>query len=124
MILSIITAIYILILIGAFHYGGIGYGIIALGIGIVVISLIPQVKKMRKEKVRLKIASNPEDPLINVNKAPWYILEELPEIDRVMAKRIVYIRNHYGKYTSVEDFFEKLNINTNQRSKIEKIIYV
>lgn len=124
MALSILVAIYVFLTIEAFLHLGFGAGLMFAGFGVVIIALLPTFKKMQKQKVQKMIEEDRENPFINVNKAPYYILEELPSIERVLAKRIVYIRRHHGKYQSVEDFFEKLGIREQEQRELRKYVIV
>lgn len=124
MFLSVIVTIYTISLFYICHYFGVGFGILFLLFGVIIIALIPVFQKFQKQKARVLIEKGCEKPFVNINKAPWYILEELPLIERVVAKRIVYIRRHYGNYTSIKDFFEKLDIKEQQQKEIEKIIFI
>lgn len=124
MLLSIIVAIYTLGLIYAFYFGGIGIGSIVLILGILMVALIPVFQKNKIDETANLIKNNVKEPFININKAPWYVLAELPHIERVEAKRIVYIRKHYGAYKSFDDFFEKMNIKSEFRGEISQFIFI
>jgi len=88
--------------------------------GIIILSLMPVYRKKRKESLKQKIKMN--QSVLNVNKAAWWELEELPGIERVQAKRIVWIRKHRGNYTSKQDFFEKNDIE--QTKEISGLILI
>ena len=122
--LTTIVAVYTLVLIYAFYYGGLVGGLVVAGFGVVMIALLPTFKKIQKQNIRNLIQEKSKQSFLNVNKAPWYILEELPGIERVVAKRIVYIRNKYGKYSSIDDFFTKLGIGAEQKRELERIVRV
>ena len=89
-------------------------------VGVIILALIPVYRKKRKESIKQKIKKN--ETVLNVNKAAWWELEELPGVLRVQAKKIVWNRKHNGLYTSKEDFFEKNNIKDKQT--IDKLIFI
>lgn len=90
--------------------------------GIAVLSLIPYYRKKKKEKIEKNIKQNPDKEIINVNKASWWEFECLPEVSRVQAKKMVWIRNHNGRYISKEDFLNKNEIKS--KEAIEKLIII
>lgn len=90
--------------------------------GIIIIAANSLYKKIKKAGIKRHIKNYPNKPVLNVNKAPWWQLEELPGILRVQAKKIVWIRKHNGNYTSKRDFFEKNNISNIE--EIKKLIYI
>ncbi len=122
--MQFLVAVYIFILtisIFTLNFWLIG-GIVA--IGAITIALIPTFIKNKKKSLRKKIENKPKKPVVNVNKAPWYILEELPEINKIQAKKIVYIRRHLGKFENVQDFCNKVVLTDSQKEKILPLIHV
>lgn len=63
-----------------------------------------------------------QDIEVNVNKTDWEFFNELPGFSSVHAKKAVWLRKHAGKYKSVEDFFEKNNVNEENQEILRKII--
>ncbi len=122
--LSIFTALYTLALVYAFYFGGPAVGVPVLLAGIIAIALFPTYRNSRIETAKNLIQNPDGQPFININKDPWYIIAVLPNIERVAAKRAVYIRRHYGNYKSLEDFFEKMNIKAEDRESISKHIHI
>lgn len=61
---------------------------------------------------------------VKINKDSWELFNELPGFSSVAAKRVVWIRKHSGKYTSIEDFFEKNNIKEENQDVLRKILVV
>lgn len=90
--------------------------------GLIIIAACSLYKKIKKDSIKNQIKNYPDRPVLDVNKAPWWQLEELPGILRVQAKKIVWIRKHNGKYTSKKDFFDKNNITN--IDDIKKLIYI
>ncbi len=80
-------------------------------IGILILAFIPVYKKYRKNKIKNHIDKKIKEPVLNVNRAYWWEIEELPGFSRVSAKRAVWIRKHNGKYLSKKDFCEKNGID-------------
>ena len=77
-------------------------------------------RKLKKENIKQQIKNNTAQ--ININKAPWWIIEELPGFKSVNAKKVVWIRKHNGKYISKEDFFKKNDIK--DKTFLEKFISI
>ncbi len=69
-----------------------------------------------------KAIENLQNPSVNVNKEPFYIIQQLPGFNKVSAKKAVWIRKKNGKYLSKEDFFVKNNIKN--KEEIEKLIII
>ena len=112
-----ITA-YFIILGLAIYYGNITFIASWLILGIITVLVFPLYKKIKKENIKKEIIN--KTALININKAPWWIIEELPGFKSVSAKKAVWIRKHNGKYLSKEDFYTKNLINN--KDEIEKFI--
>ncbi len=93
-----------------------------LAAGVLIILAFKFYQKKRKENIKKQIENFPDKPLLNINKAAWWELEELPGVLRVQAKKIVWNRKHNGLYISKEDFFEKNNIKDKQT--IDKLIFI
>jgi len=90
--------------------------IAAIVISILILLLIPVYKKNRKENIKNKKLT------LNVNKAFWWEIEELPGFNRVSAKKAIWLRRHNGKYSSKEDFYQKNNIKN--KEEIDKLICI
>ncbi len=82
-----------------------------IALGILILAFVPVYKKYRKNKIKNHIESGKEGSVLNVNRAYWWEIEELPGFSRVSAKKAVWIRKHNGKYLSKKDFCEKNGIN-------------
>lgn len=91
------------------------------------ISLIPVYRHYKKDKTKKLVAKilneDLKEPFININTAPVYVLEELPDFSTVQAKKIRWIKRHNGAYKSMEDFYEKLELPKETQLKIEKVAY-
>ncbi len=122
--LSVVIAVYTVILFYAFYFWGLGIGISFLILGVIIIALTPVFQKIQANNAAYIIKNNSKKNFINVNKAPWQILAQLPFIKQVEAKRVVYIRNHYGKYLSIEDFLTKMNIPDEHKDEISQYICI
>ena len=114
--------IYCLILGLSIHSRNIIAIISVLIVGVLILSLIPIIQKNKKENIRFQIKNNPNTEVLNVNKAAWWELEELPNFSRAKAKHAVMIREKKGRYTSKE-LFMKLNA-VNNIEEISKLISV
>ncbi len=88
--------------------------------GLIILALVPVYKKIRKSSIKNHIKNFPNTPVLNVNRASWWELEELPGILKVQAKKIVWIRKHNGIYKSKDDFFTKNNLQ--ERKILENLI--
>lgn len=93
-----------------------------IALGIAVLSLIPYYRKIKKEIIAKNIKHNSDKEAVNVNKASWWEFECLPGISRVQAKKMVWIRNHNGRYISKEDFLNKNEIKN--KEAIKKLIAI
>ena len=94
------------------------YIILWIIFGILILSLVPVVLKIKIEKVKQGIKNN--SIKININKACWQEIEQLPDFTPVKAKKAVWIRKHNGFYSSLEEFFEKNDVKN--KETIEKFI--
>ncbi len=123
--LTLITSLCIIIPALAFVHLNVASGIIILILEIILLCLIPVFIKAQKQEIASKIKENMiTEPILNINKAPWYLFVELPEISQFEAKKMVHMRRKYGKYTSLEDFYIKNSITEDKKRKIEKYIFV
>ena len=112
-----ITIYFILLGISFYYQNAIAiYSILVIGILILV--SYPIYRKNKKENIKQEVKN--KTAKINVNRAPWWIIEELPGFKSVDAKKVVWIRKHNGKYKSKEDFFLKNNIKN--QDKLEDFI--
>ena len=84
--------------------------------GILILAFYPLYRKIRKKAIKAKSV------ILNVNRANWWEIEELPGFEKVSAKKVVWLRNKNGRYASKEDFY-KLNKITNT-SELENLIKI
>ena len=64
-------------------------------------------------------------PFVNINRADWYIIQELPYLSRAQAKKVVWMRKHNGWYSSLDDFFKKNSIFEEEHKRtLSKIIKI
>ena len=109
----------------AFLYINTFAGVILLTLELISLCLLPVFIKAQKCQIALKIKEGfASEPILNINKAPWFFLVELPEISQFEAKKMVYLRKKYGKYASLEDFYIKNQLSEDKRNKIEKYIFI
>ena len=108
--------IYFMILGIAVYYHNPIYISCWLLLGIFIIMLFPFYKKIRKQKIANKLVK------VNVNRASWWEIEELPGFNRVNAKKVIWIRKHNGKYLSKEDFYKKNSVKNIE--ELEKLIVI
>ena len=104
-------------------------GIVLIGIAaIIYLKILKNISiKKTKKIVKELLEDNKKEikPFINVNRANWYIFQELPGFTRVSAKKVIWIKRHNGFYKSIEDFFIKNSINDeNIKQILKKIIYI
>ncbi len=118
--MQLYITLYFILLGSAVYFRSLALFVASLFIGIVSFTAYYFYKKNRKENLKRGIAD--ETVKLNVNKADWWEFEELPEFNRVSAKKAVWIRNHNGKYSSNEDFCNKNNVK--DFSLIEKYIEI
>ena len=111
--MRLLLFLYIIILCRSIIIGDWLYKILVLVAGVVLILSICGIRKLKvmsvKEQIE-KFEQNPDaeiSPFVNVNRDDWFVFQELPHINRVQAKKIVWIRKHNGWYASLEDFFKK-----------------
>ncbi len=115
------------IILGCLVKSGSIYNIIfGIVLGIIILACVPVVIEMKRKKIRDKIQdiNNLEAPVININKAPWYIFDELPGFNRVSAKKAVWLRNKNQGYSSLEVFYELNNIDEKNKQLLNKIIFI
>ncbi len=124
-------SMYTFVLVSAYYSGKFLEGTIILALGIAFLTLIPVITKGKKKNAIKLIKDAIEKskteiiiPFININDSPVYVLEELPGINTVLAKRIVWYRNRYGKFNSVEDFFEKMEISSEHINQLKNMLFV
>ncbi len=102
--------------------------VIGIAVGAVIIIMIPIVVQAKRNNIKfiLNNIKNINEPqqIVNVNKAPWYVFEELPGFTRVSAKKAVWLRNKNHGYPSVNVFYELNNIEEKYKKILDKIIYV
>ncbi len=91
-----------------------------IAVGILILALVPVYKKYRKNKIKNHINKKSKEAILNVNRAYWWEIEELPGFNRVSAKKAVWIRKHNGKYQSKKDFCDKNGID-NPKSVVSYI---
>ena len=102
--------------------------IIGVIFGLVILTIVPVVIQAKKNNIRL-ILKNIKDikepqQIVNVNKVPWYIFEELPGFTRISAKKAVWLRNKNHGYPSVDIFYELNNVEEKDKKILNKIIFV
>ena len=114
--------LYFILLGSAVYTKNLVFIISCLLLAIAILALSPIFKKIRKQSIKTNIQNNL--PAVNINKASWWELEELPSMSRIQAKKAVYIRKHSGKYSSKEDFYEKNSISDEAIKIIDKVIYI
>lgn len=112
--------IYFIILGIAFYYQNIVFVITIITLGLLVIALYPQYKKIKKQNLKKAISN--KTAKINVNRAYWWEIEELPGFNRVSAKKVIWIRRRNGNYSSKEDFYNKNAIENFQ--EIDELITI
>jgi len=127
--MQFLVFLYLVLLCRSIIIGDWTYKIIMVVVGILFVLIVFGIRKFQIKNAKKKVAlfeQNPKakvKPFINVNRHNWYVLQELPHISRVQAKKIVWMRKHNGWYTSLEDFFKKNNIyDDEQKQALSKII--
>lgn len=103
--------------------------VVVFGLAVLVLMKIIKVVSIKKTKKAVAVLSANKkaniSPFINVNRAKWYIFQELPGFSRAAAKKVIWIKRHNGLYTSVEDFFGKNEIKDEDTRKVlKKLIFV
>lgn len=106
--------------------------IVAIIVGLFYFSVYPIILKNRKKNVKELISkvfkenNDTEEikPFINLNKEDWQILEEIPFFNRVTAKKAVWLRRRFGKYTSIQDFGQKNGLSNENIDVLRQIAFV
>lgn len=106
--------------------------IVAIIVGLFYFSVYPIILKNRKKNVKELISkvfkenNDTEEikPFINLNKEDWQILEEIPFFNRVTAKKAVWLRRRFGKYTSIQDFGQKNGLSNENIDVLHQIAFV
>ena len=97
--MTYLATLYILIPVFSFYYGNATVGFSVLVFEIISLFFIPLIIKYKQEKIRNVIKnSDIGEPILNINKAPWYLLSQLPDVSEFEAKKIIHLRRKYGKY--------------------------
>lgn len=123
--MTYLATLYILIPVFSFYYGNATVGFSVLVFEIISLFFIPLIIKYKQEKIRNVIKnSDIGEPILNINKAPWYLLSQLPDVSEFEAKKIIHLRRKYGKYKSLDEFFKVNQFPSGVREKIEKYLYV
>lgn len=127
--MQLLLFIYFIFLFRSFVSGNVVYIASMIAVGILFALTVVAVRKLlikRTKKLVEKYNENPDsdiEPFVNVNRADWYVIQELPFLSRVQAKKVVWMRRHNGLYSSLEDFFKKNDINDEeQKKKLSKLI--
>lgn len=125
---QIVLFLYFILLGFLIRSGDIFNIIIGVIIGLVILTIVPIVIQIKKNNIRiiLKNIKEIKEPqqIVNVNKVPWYIFEELPGFTRISAKKAVWLRNKNHGYPSVDVFYELNNVEEKDRKILNKIIFV
>lgn len=114
----------------AFYYKSVALFAFVVFFGVVVLVTTKFLKKKNIEKLRLYVKllkekkTEKQDIEVNVNKCDWEFINELPGFDRVRAKKVVWIRRKIGKYTTIDDFFTKNNIDEENKKILRHIVVV
>ena len=125
---QIVLFLYFILLGCLIRSGDIFNIIIGVIFGLVILTIVPVVIQAKKNNIRL-ILKNIKDikepqQIVNVNKVPWYIFEELPGFTRISAKKAVWLRNKNHGYPSVDIFYELNNVEEKDKKILNKIIFV
>ncbi len=125
---QIVLFLYFILLGFLIRSGDIFNIIIGVIFGLVILTIVPIVIQIKKNNIRiiLKNIKEIKEPqqIVNVNKVPWYIFEELPGFTRISAKKAVWLRNKNHGYPSVDVFYELNNVEEKDRKILNKIIFV
>ena len=129
--MQLILYIYLACLSYTIFTRNLKFMIITLAIGALLALIVITIRFCSIKRVKglvLKTKKQPNHtfkPFVNVNRAAWYVLQELPHIDRVQAKNITWIRKHNGLYSSLDDFFKKNNIiNKEHIEELSKMLKI
>lgn len=127
--MQLLLFIYFIFLFRSFVSGNVVFIVSMIAVGILFALTVVAVRKLsikRTKKLVEKYNENPDmdvEPFVNVNRADWYVIQELPFLSRVQAKKVVWLRKHNGLYSSLDDFFKKNNINDEEQKKhLSKLI--
>lgn len=122
--MQLLVLIYLIFLFRSFVSGNTIYMISMIAVGILFALTVVLIRKLSIKSVKKnveKYCKNPDDkiePFVNINRADWYVIQELPSISRVQAKKAVWMRKHNGWYSSLEDFFKKNGIYDEEQKKL------
>ncbi len=122
--MQLLVFIYLVFLFRSFVSGNIIYIISTIVVGILFVLTVLLIRKLSINKTKRiveKYRNNPEDkiePFVNVNRDDWYIIQELPGLSRVQAKKVVWMRKQNGWYSSLDDFFKKNDIYDEEHKKL------
>ena len=106
--------------------------IFAIIVAILYLCIYPIILKNRKKNVKELISKFLEEnedteeirPFINLNKDDWKIFEEIPFFNRITAKKAVWLRRRFGKYTSIQDFAQKNGLSDENIELLKQIAFV
>ncbi len=122
--LSLFITIYTVILVLLVYYKKFLFALILLAIGVLGLICFEFYKKIRKQKIKELVQSGEKKHFIDVNKEDWYILEEIPHLTKINAKKAVFIRTKTGKYKSPEDFILKVGFEEEEIKQVLDVIKV
>lgn len=91
---------------------------------ILYLASFPLFKKLAVKKIRALIPRDDAKFFIDINKAPLYIIKELPGITETEAKKAIWYRRKHGGFKSVEEFAENIKINPIYLQRVFDIVYV
>ena len=127
--MQFLVFLYLILLCRSIIIGDWIYKIVMVVVGILFALTVFGIRKFQIKKAKKNVEhfeQNPTDefkPYIDVNRHDWYVLQELPNITRVQAKKIVWMRKHNGWYKSFDDFFYKNSIYQEEiKDKLKKLI--
>lgn len=120
--------IYILILFSSFYSKNLYVIASVVIVGLLYALIYPiyirnKVNAFKKE-INENINSNSPKPLIDINKAPWYLIQNLPGFNAASAKKAVQIRTKQGNYISIEDFCLRNSLQQKNIELVKKVIYM
>ena len=128
---SHIIFIYFALLGVCIYYANVPVIITFIAIGIIALIILKFMENSKINNLKQVVEKYNKNnsmkivPFVNVNKENWRVLQELPHVNRVLAKKIVYIRDHGDKYKSLDDFFVKNLIHNEDEIKaLKKLITI
>ena len=129
--MQLLVLIYLIFLFRSIVIGDWMYKIIMLVVGVIFALTVFIIRKIKIKNAKKKVEQfekNPDlkiEPFVNVNRDDWYVIQELPVLTRVQAKKVVWMRKHNGWYTSLDDFFNKNAIyDQNHKDLLSKMIKI